>query len=734
MRTKMMHFCKRGLTFLLALMLCISLLPGMAMTAEAKTAPKSGKTVSATIKFWNHTGKRISELYFEDSKVEDYGDEYLATRNFKYWSNKKYIMVPLKFKKSVSLDFFIRYSDGSSYEAQGLKLAKATAKGSVIDLTKSRVSLKVKNKKVASAKFVKAKDENDDTGEESRVTGIRLNKTSATVVEGQTMYLTAKLSPSDAYDQVTWSSSDTSVATVNNAGRVTGVKTGTATITAKTADGGYTASCQITVTPKAVKATGVNLNKSSLSLAAGGSSALTATVNPAEASDKTVTWSSSNSAVATVSSTGTVTGIKAGTATITVKTADGRYKATCKVTVSNKRIPVTSVKLNKTSLSLSVGGTSTLTKTVYPSGATSKTVRWTSSDTTVATVSSSGQVTGVKPGTATITVTTVDGGYTASCKVTVTAQTISKTINFYNRMGKQISELYFVESGDSWGEEYLSTHKYAKFNNKRSIPVPMTFTTDASLDFYIRCSDGSEYEARGLSLEKGVIIGVSIELTESKVSLSLNGGAFSSAALVKKKAPTNGTTKLSDADWAALQSAYQALNMAYTYVANAYNDDQIKANKEIEDAMKSAQDLIMEMGTIKREGLSAADGKKLLEAMELTAKALQDILDAMETVPQTRTINVKFINGTTADFTNFSAKPEGGTGSAPETLKSDGETTLQFTVADTASAFEITFTESLNNQPYTMTVTFDSSVKDGDTLTVQFNVNEQTQQIVYSQQ
>lgn len=62
-----------------------------------------------------------------------------------------------------------------------------------------------------------------------------------------------------------------------------------------------------------------------------------------------------------------------------------------------------------------------------------------------------------------------------------------------------------------------------------------------------------------------------------------------------------------------------------------------------------------------------------------------------------------------------------------------GETTLQFTVADDVSAFEITFVESANSQPYTMTVTFDSGVKDGDTLTVQFNVNEATQEIVYSQ-
>ncbi len=68
------------------------------------------------------------------------------------------------------------------------------------------------------------------------------------------------------------------------------------------------------------------------------------------------------------------------------------------------------------------------------------------------------------------------------------------------------------------------------------------------------------------------------------------------------------------------------------------------------------------------------------------------------------------------------------------TLKKDfGETTLQFTVADNVNVFEITFVESANGQPYTLPVTFDSSVKDGDTLTIQFNVDEATQKIVYSQ-
>lgn len=735
MRTKMIHFWKRGMALLLALTLCISLLPGMATTAEAKASPKS-KTVSATIKFYNHTGKRITELYFEDSKADDYGEEYLATRNFKYWSNKKYIMVPLKFKKSVSLDFFIRYSDGSGYEAQGLKLAKATAKNSVIDLTKSGVTLKVKNKKVALAKFVKAEDEDDDEddGDEGvRVTGVRLNKTSTTVTEGKSVYLTATVSPSGATNKsVRWTTSDSSVATVSS-GMVTGKKAGTVTITAKTADGGYTATCKVTVSSNKAAVTGVKLNKTSLSLSVGGTSTLTATVIPSGAS-KSVRWTSGDATIASVSSSGKVTGKKAGTTTIFVTTVDGGYVASCEVTVTAKTVKATGVALSKSVLSLSVGSTSYLYATVRPTGA-NKSVRWTTSDPSVATVSSSGKVTGVKTGTATIIATTVDGGYTASCRVTVTTKTITKTIYFKNSTGKQIDELYFVESGNSsWEEEYLGTRQIRYWTAGKLLPVPMKFTTDASLDFYIRCSDGSEYEARGLSLEKAGTTGARIELTVSKVNLLVNNAAVTSTAMVQKKAATEEVTALSDAEWAALQNNWDALKKAYNAVADVYNDDQIKANKDIEAVMKEAKSLIEQMGTIKREGLSVADGKNLTEAMKLTADALDKILDAMEVIPQTRTINVKFINGTTVDFTSFSAKPQGGTGSTPVTLNKDfGEKTLQFTVADTVSAFEITFTENANNQPYTMTVTFDSSVKDGDTLTVQFNVNEQTQQIVYSQ-
>jgi len=164
----------------------------------------------------------------------------------------------------------------------------------------------------------------------------------------------------------------------------------------------------------------VVLNKTADTLTVGGTDALTATVMPADASNKNVTWTSSATGVATVSSTGLVNAVSAGTATITAKTADGSYTASCAVTVNNLAVHPTSVSLNKTTDSIAIGATDKLTATVAPTTATNKSVTWSSSDATIASVASDGIVKGVKTGAATITARTADGGFTAACKVNVT--------------------------------------------------------------------------------------------------------------------------------------------------------------------------------------------------------------------------------------------------------------------------------------------------------------------------
>jgi aryl-phospho-beta-D-glucosidase BglC (GH1 family) len=160
--------------------------------------------------------------------------------------------------------------------------------------------------------------------------------------------------------------------------------------------------------------TSVTLKPTTLGLTAGGTGTLTATVMPLNAINTTVTWKSSNEAVATVSG-GTVTAVAAGAATITVTTDDGKKTATCAVTVSGSGNPgEIGITLNKSTLALTVGGSETLTATNVPSGAT---VAWSTSNAAVATVNG-GTVSAIAAGTA--TVTAAAGGKSASCTVTVT--------------------------------------------------------------------------------------------------------------------------------------------------------------------------------------------------------------------------------------------------------------------------------------------------------------------------
>ena len=253
------------------------------------------------------------------------------------------------------------------------------------------------------------------------VTGVSLNKTSVTLTKGETSQLTATVSPSNATNpSVSWKSSSTSVATVSSSGLVKAADGGTATITVTTEDGNYTATCKVTVK---VPVTGVSLDKTDLSLTEGDTYQLSATVSPSNATNKTVSWKSSATSVATVSSNGLITAIAQGSATITVTTEDGGYSASCRVTVNKKTISVTGVSVSPTSLTLTEGDTYQLSTTVSPSNAMNKNVRWTSNATSVATVSSNGLITAKAQGSATITVTTEDGGYTATCVVTVNVDT-----------------------------------------------------------------------------------------------------------------------------------------------------------------------------------------------------------------------------------------------------------------------------------------------------------------------
>ena len=240
------------------------------------------------------------------------------------------------------------------------------------------------------------------------VTGIRLNKTRATLDAGDTLQLTGTISPRDADEALTWSSSNVSVASVSSSGKVTAKGSGTAKITAKA--GSATAVCTVTVrkAPESVK-----LGNSKVTMTEGAAKTLKATLSPS-GSRTSLTWKSSNTKVAEVSDSGRVTAKAKGTATITVTTGNGK-KATCKVTV--KAPSPKSIKLASKTLKLEIGGKKRLTYTFSPENAQGK-VTWKSSKPSVASVNSKGLITAKSVGKTTITAR-VSSKVTARCTVTV---------------------------------------------------------------------------------------------------------------------------------------------------------------------------------------------------------------------------------------------------------------------------------------------------------------------------
>lgn len=247
------------------------------------------------------------------------------------------------------------------------------------------------------------------------VTKVTLDREEVELTVGETVTLTATLLPSDATDKtVNWTSDDPSVATVEN-GLVTAASAGTTAIKA-TAANGISTSCTVSVSERTIPVKRIDLDRETLDLIIGESDTLTATVYPANATDQTVSWSSDNNAVATVEN-GVVYAVSVGSAKITAMTSNG-IEASCAVTVSTKPIPVTGIVLDPTKLTLEPGKTATITATVSPAEATDKSITWTSTNDSIATVDGKGLVTAVRKGSATIKAVT--SNYIAAvCTVTV---------------------------------------------------------------------------------------------------------------------------------------------------------------------------------------------------------------------------------------------------------------------------------------------------------------------------
>ena len=239
---------------------------------------------------------------------------------------------------------------------------------------------------------------------------VELNIDDLTLLIGQTDRLIATVQPDNTTDKtVTWISDNEAVATVAEDGTVTAVSVGVTYVTATC--GNVSATCKVTVNP--IPASGVVLNVEDMTLFVGQTDRLTATVEPENTTDATVTWASDNEVVAKVSADGTVTAISVGIANVTATCGD--VSATCKVTVNP--FTASGIVLNVKDMSLFIGQSDKLTATVEPENVTDATIRWQSDNEAVAKVSADGMVTAVSVGVANITATC--GDVSATCKVMV---------------------------------------------------------------------------------------------------------------------------------------------------------------------------------------------------------------------------------------------------------------------------------------------------------------------------
>jgi len=275
------------------------------------------------------------------------------------------------------------------------------------------------------------------------VTGVSISASNVTLEKDKTRTLVATVTPSDAANKsVVWSSNNLSVAEVNSDGKITAIAPGTAEITATTVDGDFTAKCTVTVTKPVIKVTGLTINKTFVELEKGNTQQLIAEVQPSNADNTTIMWSTANDKVATVDDTGNVTAVGYGETVITAKTVDGNYTKQCTILVPEV-VAVTGIEISATELVIEKGITSELKVNVVPENANNQNINIEIENDKIATMAGDG-VKAIEVGQTTITFTTEDGGFTKTCTINVTEPTKDIIISSEDYQINEENEIYEV--------------------------------------------------------------------------------------------------------------------------------------------------------------------------------------------------------------------------------------------------------------------------------------------------
>lgn len=389
------------------------------------------------------------------------------------------------------------------------------------------------------------------------LTGLKISQETATVNRGENIQLTATKEPGDTdnKDAIIWATSNSSIATVEN-GKVVGVGIGNATITATC--GSFSKSCEVEVKAPLI---GLTLDKTEAGIDKNESVQLTAIKNPIDTTNtETVVWNSENSLIASVDQTGLVTGKAFGETNITAKiiTSHGTFTATCKVKVN---VHIESIEITNGDIELYKGQTEDLVVNFNPTEfAESKTLVWSSSDETIATVSN-GTVTAVAPGTATITAKTVNG---KTASVTVAVPEVKATTLTINKNNTSI------EKGET------ETLKATVLPENTTDDTTITWSSDneniATIDqngivtavvpgtAIIKAQMGSE----GNILEATCTVKVtcalqSISLDKTEIALII-GGEKEEEILAVSKNPVDADSLLEDVVWASENEQVATVN------------------------------------------------------------------------------------------------------------------------------------------------------------------------------